>query len=258
MLEDGLYTRCPKPDHAVAINLNAEAPAGTVRFTRGFALANVDTVELTLYGRGGHGASPQATVDPVVRAANRVLAPQAIVSREHAPLEPVVITVCSIHRGTKLTLIPADVKLQLTVRSDREEVRQRLLEGLARVARGEAAASRAPREPSITVTDGTHATFNDHDLTDRLVGAVRRELGEDAVVEQRPVMIGEDFSEYGRAGVPAALFWVGAVEPARYAEAKKNGTALPSTHSSAFAPDRERTLRTAIRAEVAMLMELLK
>jgi hippurate hydrolase len=137
-------------------------------------------------------------------------------------------------------------------------VRKSLLEGIARVARGEAATSGAPREPSVTVSDSTAATFNDPALTDRLVGAVRREIGEDAVVEQRPVMIGEDFSEYGRAGVPAALFWVGAVEPTRYAEAKRNATTLPTTHSSEFAPDRERTLRTAVRAEVAMLMELLE
>ncbi|HEX5042423.1 MAG TPA: amidohydrolase [Candidatus Polarisedimenticolaceae bacterium] len=258
MLEDGLYTRFPRPDQAVAIHLNSDAPAGVVRFTRGFALANVDSVDVTLYGRGGHGAYPHGTVDPVVMAAKVVLALQTLVSRENDPLDPAVITVGSIHGGTKHNIIPDEVELQLTVRSYGEGVRKQLLEGITRVAKGEAAASRAPREPSITVSDGTHATYNDPELTDRLVGALRREMGAEAVVEQRAVMIGEDFSEYGRAGVPAALFWVGAVEPARYAEAKGNATPLPSTHSPLFAPDRERTLRTAIRAEVAMLMELLQ
>jgi len=258
MLKDGLFTRFPKPDQAVAIHLNADAPAGVVRFTKGFALANVDSVDVTLYGRGGHGAYPQSSVDPVILAAKVVLALQTIVARENDPLDPAVITVGSIHGGTKHNIIPDEVKLQLTVRSYGDDVRKRLLDGIARVAKGEALASNAPREPSVTVSDSTPATFNDPKLTDRLVEAVGREIGRDAVIEQRPVMIGEDFSEYGRAGVPAALLWVGAVEPARYAEAKKSGTPLPSTHSSLFAPDRERTLRTAIRAEVAMLMELLE
>jgi hippurate hydrolase len=258
MLKDGLYTRFPRPDQAVAIHLSADAPAGTVRFTKGFAYANVDSVDVTLYGRGGHGASPHVTVDPVVMAANVVLALQTIVARENDPLDPAVITVGSIHGGTKHNIIPDEVKLQLTVRSYGDDVRKRLLDAIARVAKGEAAASRAPREPSITVSQGTPATFNDPALTERLAEAVRREIGEEAVVEQRAVMIGEDFSEYGRAGVPAAILGVGAVEPARYAEAKKSGVPLPSTHSSEFAPDRERTLRTAIRAEVAALMELLE
>jgi amidohydrolase len=213
---------------------------------------------VTLYGRGGHGAYPHATVDPVVMAAKVVLALQAIVARENDPLDPAVITVGSIHGGTKHNIIPDEVRLQLTVRSYGDDVRKRLLDAIARVAQGEAATARAPREPKVTVSDSTPATFNDPELTGRLVEAVGREIGKDAVVEQRAVMIGEDFSEYGRAGVPAAIFWVGAVEPGRYAEAKKSGTPLPSTHSSAFAPDRERTLRTAIRAEVAMLMELMK
>ena len=258
MLKDGLYTRFPKPDQAVAIHLSSDAPAGAVRFTRGFAFANVDSVDITLFGRGGHGAQPQASVDPVVMAAKVVLGLQTLVSRENDPLDPAVITVGSIHGGTKHNIIPDEVELQLTVRSYGDDVRKRLLDGITRVVQGEAVTSGAPREPVVTVSDSTPATFNDPALTDRLVGAVRREIGEDAVVEQRPVMIGEDFAHYGRAGVPAVLLYVGAVEPTRYADAKKNGTPLPPTHSSGFAPDRERTLRTAIRAEVAMLLELLQ
>ena len=258
MVKDGLFTRFPKPDHAVAIHLSADAPAGVVRYTKGWALANVDSVDIVLFGRGGHGAAPHATVDPVVMAARLVLALQTIVSRENDPLDPAVITVGSIHGGTKHNIIPDQVTLQLTVRSYGDEVRKRLLDAIDRVAKAEAALSMAPKEPLVTVSDGTPAVWNDPQLTERLVAAVGREIGEANVVEQRAVMIGEDFSQYGRAGVPAAVLWVGAVEPTRYTEAKRNGTPLPATHSSTFAPDRERTLRTAIRAEVAMLMELLQ
>ncbi|MCE9668031.1 amidohydrolase [Myxococcus stipitatus] len=257
MLADGLFTRFPKPDFAVALHNTASAPAGRIDAISGYAMANVDSVDITLYGKGGHGAYPHTTVDPVVMAARTILALQTLVSREKHPLEPAVVTVGSIHGGTKHNIIPDEVRLQLTVRSYKPEVRKALLAGIERVAKAEALASDAPRPPDVAVTEGTPATYNDPVLTRRLTDAVRRVLGEKNVGEAQPVMGGEDFSEYGRAGVPAVLLWLGSVEPQRFEQARANGETLPSLHSSGFAPDRERTLRTGVTALTTSALELL-
>jgi hippurate hydrolase len=196
-------------------------------------------------------------VDPVVMAARTVLALQTLVSREKSPLEPAVVTVGSIHGGTKHNIIPDDVRLQLTVRSYKPEVRKALLEGIERIAKAEALASNAPRAPEVRVTEGTPATFNDPALSKRLVEAVGRVMGEKNVSEAPPVMGGEDFSEYGRAGVPAVMMWLGITEPKRFAEAKAAGETLPSAHSPLYAPDRERTLRTGVTLLTTAALELL-
>ena len=156
------------------------------------------------------------------------------------------MTVGSIHGGTKHNIIPDEVKLQITVRSYKDDVRKRLLAGIERIAKAEAAAAGAPKPPKVEVTEGTPATYNDPALTKRIAGAFSRAFGADNVVEGQPTMGGEDFSEYGRAGVPALQFEVGAVEPGKYEASQKNGTPLPSLHSSEFAPDRERTLRMGV------------
>ncbi len=257
MLADGLYTKFPKPDFAFAIHDSAQAAAGKVEYVPGFALANVDSVDITIYGKGGHGAYPHTTVDPIVIAARTVLALQTIVGRENNPLDPAVVTVGSIHGGTKHNIIPDEVKLQLTVRSYKDEVRKHLLEAIARIAKAEAAAAMAPKPPEVKVTDGTPATYNDPALTKRIAGALSRGLGAANVTEGQPVMGGEDFSEFGRAGVPAAILWVGAVEPAKAAAAKAGGAPLPSLHSSEFAPDREPTIRTGVKTVTLAAMELL-
>lgn len=258
MLAEGLYTRFPKPDFALAPHNTATAASGSVEYVSGFALASVDSVDIVLHGKGGHGAYPETTVDPIVMAARTILSLQTLVSREKAPLEPAVITVGSIDGGTQHNIIPDDVKLQLTVRSYKPEVRQRLLEGIARVANAEAELSGAPRKPDVLVSDeATPATYNDPALTRRVVGAVTRVLGEQNVHETTPVMGGEDFAEYGLAGVPAVMLWVGTVAPARLAEAKATGQSLPSLHSALFVPDRERTLRTAVTTLTTSALELL-
>ncbi|WNG48959.1 amidohydrolase [Archangium minus] len=257
MLEDGLYKRFPKPDFAVAVHNSATAAAGTVEYVSGYALANVDSVDITLYGKGGHGAYPHTTVDPIVLAARTILSLQTIVSREKSPLEPAVVTVGSIHGGTKHNIIPDEVKLQLTVRSYKPEVRKQLLSAIERVVNAEATAASAPRKPEVAVTEGTPATYNDPELTKRLIGAVTRVLGAENIREAQPVMGGEDFSEYGLAGVPAVLLWLGTVEPKRHAEAKAAGVTLPSLHSPLFAPDRERTLRTGVTTLTTSALELL-
>ena len=257
MLADGLYTRFPKPDFALAIHDDASMPAGQVGPVAGFALANVDSVDVTIFGKGGHGAYPHTTVDPIVIAARTVVALQTIVGRENNPLDPAVVTVGSIHGGTKHNIIPDEVKLQLTVRSYKDDVRKRLLAAIERIARAEAAAAGAPKPPDVKVSEGTPATFNDPKITKRVADAVARALGTSRVEEHPPVMGGEDFSEYGRAGVPATLLWVGAVSPKKYEAAKAAGTPLPSLHSSEFAPDPEPTLKTGIATLTAGALELL-
>jgi hippurate hydrolase len=228
-----------------------------VAIVPGPALANVDTVELVIHGRGSHGARPHASIDPVVIAARTVLALQTIISRELNPLDPAVITVGSIHGGTKSNIIPDDVKLQITVRSYKDEVQKHLLTSIARIAKGEAAAAGAPREPTMTIDPhSAHATVNDPALSHRLTAALSRALGKESIVETVPSMVSEDFSEYGRAGVPAVLIWVGATERGRLDQLKAKGESPPSLHSSGFAPDRERTIRTAVSALTYSALEL--
>jgi hippurate hydrolase len=257
MLEDGLYTRFPKPDFVVALHDSPRVPAGSVSVTPGYVLSSADSVDITIYGKGGHGASPQTTVDPIVIAARTVLALQTIVSREKDPQEPAVVTVGSIHGGTKHNIIPDEVKLQLTVRTYKKEVRQHILDAITRIARAEAAAAGAPREPQVTLVESVHATYNDPKLTARLAAALRQRLGDDHVIDAAAEMASEDFSEFGLAGVPAALLRLGAADPAALAKAEAEGTSLPSLHSALFQPDRDPTLRTGVEAEITMLLDLL-
>ena len=259
MIADGLYTRFPKPDFALAVHDNGLLPAGQVGVVRGFALANMDTVDITIYGKGAHGASPNRSIDPVLIAAKTVVALHNIVSREIDPIDPAVITVGSIHAGTKSNIIPDQAKLQITVRSYKDEVQKQLLAAIARVAKGEALAGGATKEPLVVVDPHgtTHSTFNDEVLTQRLANVLSRTIGEANVVPYPQMMGSEDFSEYGHAGVPATLFWIGATDPAMFAALKAKGMAPPSNHSSLFAPDRERTIRTGVTVLTAGAMELL-
>lgn len=257
MLADGLLTRFPRPDYALAVHDDARLPAGIVGFHAGPILTNADGVNITIFGRGGHGARPESTVDPIVIAARTVLALQTIVSRENSPFDPAVITVGSIHGGTKNNIIPDEVKLQLTVRSFTEPVRERLLSAIDRVTKAEAAAAGAPREPLIEHDGGTHALVNDPALTERVAAALVRELGPARAKDASPEMASEDFAEFQRAGVPTLMLRVGAVEPTKYDAAMKSGAPLPSLHSSLFAPDREPTIKAAIAAEVIALREIM-
>jgi len=257
MIKDGLFTRFPKPDFALAIHDTANQPVGQVGFTSGYALAAADSVDITIFGIGGHGGRPQSTIDPVVIAARTVLALQTIVSRESNPLDPVVITVGTIHGGTKNSIIPDEVKLQLTVRTYKPEVQKRVLASIERVAKGEALAGGAPKEPLVKVTHAANATYNDPELTKRLVTKLRGVLGEVNVVAVEPVMVFEDFAEFNLAGIPSADFWVGAVNPEKFAAAQRSGTPLPQLHSAAWAPDYAPTIKMAITVEITELLELL-
>jgi amidohydrolase len=257
MIKDGLFTRFGKPDFAISYHDSARLPAGKVSLTPGYANANVDSVDLTIYGRGGHGAYPHATVDPIVIAARTIMALQTIVSRETKPIDPAVVTVGSIHGGTKHNIIPDEVKLLITVRCFKDDVRKRILESIDRIAKAEALASGAPKPPKMEITEGTNAMYNDPALTKRISGALAKALGPANVEEGESTMGAEDFSEFGRAGIPSLQFDVGAVNPGKYEASKKDGTPLPSLHSSEFAPDREPTIRTGVTSLTLAALEVL-
>jgi hippurate hydrolase len=263
MLTAGLYQKFPKPDFALALHDSATLPTGTVGTVEGYIMANVDSVDITVRGIGGHGAYPHTTKDPIVLAARIVVTLQTIVSRETRPVEPAVVTVGSIHGGTKHNIIPNEVKLQLTLRSYSDGVRQHTIEAIKRICRGEAIAAGLPDDlmPVVSIVDGqfTPATYNDPALTRRVHGALVAWLGADKVKTIDPEMGGEDFSEFGRTmdKVPICLFRVGAVDPAKAAESARTGVPLPSLHSSKFAPVPEPTIKTAVTAMSAAVLDLL-
>jgi hippurate hydrolase len=258
MLHDGLFTRFPKPDYALGVHDEMSLPAGVIGYHAGYFRANSTGLDMTVYGKGGHGAYPQNAIDPVVIAARIVLGLQTIVSRENDPNDPAVITVGSIHGGSASNIIPDQVKLQITVRSLDPAVQKRLLAAITRVAKAEAMAMNAPKEPLIETKSNTDAVYNDPDLTLRMVAAARSALGADQVVEMPAQMGGEDFSQFGLAGVKAVLLHVGAVDAGKLAESKKSGIPLPGVHSPLWAPVREPTLKAAIAAETAILLDLMK
>jgi hippurate hydrolase len=259
MLEDGLFKRYPKPDFALALHCDARLQVGRISYTEGLALANVDTVEIIVRGRGGHGSAPHTTIDPIVLAARIILDLQTIVSRETDPLNPCVVTVGSIHGGTKHNIIPSEVKLQITVRTTKDSVRKHTLEAIERIAKAAAIAARAP-EPSVTVDPGefTPALVNDKALTQRTVGLFQQVLGEANVEAKPPVMGGEDFSRYGKEGVPIFMFWLGTIPPERMAEAERDGgRPLPSMHSDLFYPAPEPSIRTGVFAMTHAVLNLI-
>ena len=258
MIDDGLFTKFPKPDFALAVHDDARYAAGVIGYHAGPIFTNSNALTVTIHGRGGHGARPETTVDPVVIAARTVVALQTIVAREISPFDPAVITVGSIHGGTKHNIIPDEVKLQLTVRSFTPAVRSKLLGAIARVAKAEAAAAGADREPEIVQDQSTDALVNDPALTQRVSAALIRELGSSRVIDTPPEMVSEDFGQFQLAGVPTLMLRVGAIEPEKHAQAAKTGTQLPGLHSSQFYPDREPALKAAIIAEVIALRELLR
>lgn len=257
MLDDGLYTRFPKPDYALALHVDAAGAAGSVACRPGYALAHVDGIDITVRGRGGHGAFPHTTIDPIVTAAQLILALQTIVSREMKPTEPAVITVGSIHGGTKSNIIPDSCLLQLTVRTYPDAARQQVLAAIERKAKGVAQASGAP-EPIITVKAGPPAVYNDEQLTARVRAVFGRVLGDDRVTVAEPSMGSEDFSLYAQGGVPALMFWLGSVDPQQLARYAELGQSPPSLHSAAYCPDPEPTLRTGVTAMTSAVLELLK
>jgi amidohydrolase len=264
MLEDGLFKRFPKPDFNIALHDNASLPAGTIGVGSGYVMANVDSVDMIVKGVGGHGAYPQDTKDPIVVASRIVGALQTLVSRELDPLDAGVVTVGAFNGGFKHNIIPDDVKLQLTVRSFADATRDKLLRGIERIAKAEAVAAGldGDKAPEITVKDDyTPSLYNDPVLVERISGVLRKTIGAGKVVTAQPTMGGEDFSRFGRTDdkIPGMLFWLGAVNQAKYDAAQKpGGPALPSLHSSTFAPDPDPTIATGVKAMTAAALDILK
>jgi hippurate hydrolase len=259
MLDDGLFKRFPRPDFALSLHDDDTMPSGTVGYRSGLFRAMSDRVQIAVYGRGGHAAMPHNAIDPVVIAARIVLALQTIVSRENNPSDPVVITVGSIHGGTQGNVIPDEVTLELSVRTLTPQVRTRTLAAIRRVAKGEADAAGAPREPLVTAPSAAPLpVVNDPALISRLGGALKTALGEQSVVEMPAKMTSEDFAYYGAEGVPLALLHIGAVNRAKLEESRRTGVPLPAPHSPEWAPELEPTLKGAIRVEVTALLELLQ
>ncbi|PYP91441.1 MAG: amidohydrolase [Candidatus Angelobacter sp. Gp1-AA117] len=258
MVDDGLFKRFPKPDIGIALHDTNLLPEGQVGITPGFAKANADSLRITIYGKGGHGATPEKTIDPVLIAARTAVTLQSIVAREIKPGDAAVITVGYIQAGTKNNIIPDEAQMGLTVRSYKPEVRQHLLSAIERVAKAEAMAAGEERMPLIEKYESTGAVYNDPVLTKHLAATLEAAVGKGNVITEEPIMTSEDYSYFVEQGVPSFYFTLGAANPQKLAEAKSSGKDLPSNHSPLFAPDAEPALRTGIAAEVIVLRDLLK
>jgi len=263
MLEDGLFTRFPKPAFALAFHDSASLPAGVIGLHSGYALANVDSVDILVKGVGGHGAYPNTTKDPIVLASRIVMALQTLVSREVDPQSPAVVTVGSFHAGSKHNIIPNDATLQLTVRSYTPEVRQQLLDGIRRIAKGEAIAAGVPddRMPVVTLqNEYTPAAFNTEPLTGDMAKLFAKRFGDARVEPVAAVMGGEDFGRYYLAdkSIQSLIFWVGGVPKANWDAAQQGKAMLPSLHSAKWAPEAEAVIGTATEAMTAAALDLLQ
>jgi hippurate hydrolase len=258
MLADGLFKRFPRPDYCLALHCDSRAPHGHIAYSEGLLMANVDTIDITVRGKGGHGSAPHMTVDPIVLSARIILDLQTIVSREINPTDAAVVTVGSIHGGSKHNIIPPEVKLQLTVRSLKDDVRKHVLEAIERIVKAAAVGARAP-EPSmrIELDDFTPAVFNDGDLARKTASAFRAILGEDKVHLIDPVMGGEDFGRLGRAGVPIFMYFMGTSPPEKVAAARKGGAALPSLHSDLYYPVVDPSIRAGVLTMSGAVLNLL-
>lgn len=262
MLDDGLFTRFPKPDYVLGVHVGSTLPAGQIGIVPGSASAASNAVDITFHGKGGHGSTPHLTVDPVVMAARAVVTLQTIVAREIDPFETAVVTVGTFHAGTKRNIIADDAKLELTVRSYKPEVRAQLLAAIRRIAEAEAQAAGAPRPPTVVMDESQSAdvVVNDPALAARLKEALGRTLGADNVVDAPPVTGSEDFGAYGAAsGAPSIQLRLGAVDPELFAQAKqaRRLMLIPGPHNGMFAPDHERTIRTGVAAFTLSALEVL-
>jgi amidohydrolase len=256
MLDDGLLKRFPKPDVCLALHCDGRYPHGTVNYRSGIMQAHVDSVDIIVKGKGGHGAAPHSTIDPVVIAARIILDLQTIVSREQDPNDPAVVTVGSIHGGTKHNIIPNDTKLQLTVRTTKDATRERVLQSIERIAKAAAKVADAP-EPEVKIDREafTPALVNNPELTKQFVKLFEETLGKERVFERSMSMGGEDFSRFIRAGIPGFYWHIGTAPSERYKEWKDGGKPLANTHSDAYFPVPEPTIKTGV---LTMTMGVLK
>jgi hippurate hydrolase len=263
MLKDGLFTRWPKPQYALALHDNSNMPAGKVAVAMDRALAAGSGVDILVKGVSGHGAYPATTKDPIVLASRIVTGLQMLISRENNPFHPAVITVGSFHGGTKRNIIPDTVKLELTVRSYDLEQQKRLIDGIRRVARGEAIAAGIPDTlmPVVSVAEGeTEPTLNTPALAAKVQDALIAAMGKDRVViGLEPSMASEDFNQFNLAdpSIQTVMFWVGGVPQAQWDAAQKGGPAIPSLHNSGWAPDPGPTIDAGVEAMTAAAIDLM-
>ncbi|MDZ4661434.1 MAG: amidohydrolase [Pseudomonadota bacterium] len=263
MLKDGLFKKFPTPQFALALHVKSDAKAGHIAYRSGFAMANVDSIDITVKGIGGHGAYPHKTKDPIVLASQIVLALQTIVSREVSPLDNAVVTVGAIHAGTKNNIIPDSAHLKITVRTYKDEVRSHILKSIKRITFGLSEAAGIPKElePEIKESEEyTPATYNDPGLMNRIVLSFKKVMPEKNIFETEPVMGGEDFGQLGRTEpkIPIAMFMLGAAPHKMYEEYHKKKQPLPSLHSSTFTPDWETAIPAGVKAMTAAALDLLQ
>ena len=261
MIKEGLFEKFPTPDYALALHVDPELEAGEIGYCSGPAFAGVSSVDIQIYGEGGHGALPHKTIDPVVLASRTILDIQTIVSREISPLDPAVITVGSIHGGTKHNIIPDQVDLQLTLRFYKDTIYEQMLKSLNRITAGIAESAGLPEEkyPKIIVSNEyTPPVINDPQLTSMVTGYFKEAIGEENVVITDPLMAGEDFGKYGRTNenIPIMMFMLGTVSHEKKIDQTNNGTSLPSLHSPYFAPDYIKTIETGILGMSSSLIKL--
>jgi amidohydrolase len=257
MIADGLFTRFPKPSIGVALHVGNYLPAGQIGITPGIYNTNADSLRITIYGKGGHGSAPQTAIDPIVIAARTILALQTIVSREVKPGEMAVVTVGYVRAGTKNNIIPDQAELGLTVRTYKDSVRKQVLAAITRIAKAEAVAGGAQQETLIEHYESTDSVYNDPALAERLRAPLEAVFGKENVINAEPITPSEDYAFFIEQGVPSLYMSLGGADPQKYAESKASGVLLPSNHSPYFAPDVDPALHWGIRAEVAVLRNLL-
>jgi hippurate hydrolase len=257
MIADGIFNKFSKPDYGIAMHVGNQLPAGTIGIVSGIYSTAADSIRITIYGKGGHGSAPHTTIDPIVIAARTIVALQTIPSREVRPGEMAVVTVGYIRAGTKNNIIPDQAEMGLTVRTYNPAVRRQILAAIDRIVKAEATAGGATREPLIEHYEGTSSVYNDPALAKRLREPLEIALGKDKVQTIEPMTASEDYSYFVEAGIPSLYMSLGGADPEKLAEAQKNGTQLPSNHSSGFAPDVDPSLHAAMTAEVAVLNNLL-
>lgn len=257
MIDDGLFKRFPKPSVGVALHVGNYLPAGQVGITPGIYNTNSDSIRVTIYGKGGHGSQPHTTIDPIVIGARTVLALQTIASREVKPGEMVVVTVGYFRAGTRANIIPDEAEFGLSVRTYKADVRKQVLAAIPRIVKAEALASAAPKEPLVEKLGSVDSVYNDPALAQRLRGPLEAVLGKENVITTEPISPSEDYSVFIQQGIPSLYMSLGGADPQKYAESKDAATALPSNHSPYFAPDVDPALHAGIKAEVAVLRNLL-
>jgi amidohydrolase len=257
MIDDGLFTRFPKPEFGVALHVGNNLPAGQVGITPGTYNTNSDAIRITIYGKGGHGSAPHTTIDPIVIASRTILALENINAREVKPGEVAVVTVGYIRAGTASNIIPDQAELGLTVRTYKSDVRKQALTAITRIVKAEALVGGAPKEPLIEELGSTDSVYNDPALAQRLRAPLEAALGKENVITTDPITPSEDYSAFIRQGVTSLYMSLGGADPQKYAETKDAGTMLPSNHSPYFTPDVDPALHTGIKAEVAVLRNLL-